>query len=73
MYKLVIHLGITDEEWNIMEYNHPHNIEMVKFLILIKWRNDKPRIFRDFDTALGEMDVKEHKLCQVSTGSINKV
>ena len=73
MYKLVILLGITDKEWKNMEYNHPHNIEMVKFLLLIKWRENKHGIFRDLDTALGEMELKAHLLCQVSTGSINKV
>ena len=67
MYKLVILLGITDKEWKDMEYNQQHNIEMVKFLLLIKWRENNHGIFRDLDTALGEMELEAHPLCQVST------
>ena len=73
MHDLVILLGITEAEWKNMEHNHPHNIEMAKFLILILWRRKKSGIFRALDTALEEMDVKTHPLCQVSTGLINKV
>jgi hypothetical protein len=73
MHELVILLGITNNEWKNMECDHPHNIAMVKFRILIKWREKEYGIFRDLDTVLKELGVKAHVLCQVSTGLINKV
>ena len=71
--ELVIHLGLSVNEWEDMREDHPHNIAMVKFLILIHWREKKSGIFRDLATALSDMKVTTHTLCQVSTGSINKV
>ena len=71
--ELIMHLGISVKEWKDMREDHPHNIAMVKFLILIKWREKTSGIFRDLYTALGKMDVKTHPLCQVRTGSINKI
>ena len=71
--ELVIRLGLTDKQWKDMREDHPHNIAMVKFLILIQWRKEKSGIFRDLTTVLSDMKVTTHKLCQVSTGSINKV
>ena len=62
---LVVHLGLSVIEWNNMKENHPHNIEVVNFLILIKWRERKTGIFRDLAKALTAMDVTTHKLCQV--------
>jgi malonyl CoA-acyl carrier protein transacylase len=50
--KLVIHLGLSVIEWENMRVNHPHNIELVKFLILIKWREKKTEIVRDLAEAL---------------------
>jgi hypothetical protein len=71
--KLVIYLGLPDNEWKEIREDHPLNIEMAKFYILIQWRESKSGIFRDLETALKIMDVTTHKLCQVSTGSINKI
>jgi len=73
MYDLVLHLGISDNEWTDMRDDHPRNITMVKFLIMIKWRETKSGIFRDLDTALEKIEVNAHKLCQVGTGSLNNV
>ena len=63
--ELVIHLGLTVIEWKKMKENHPHNIEVVNFLILIKWRERKTGTFRDLAEALTAMDVTTHRLCQV--------
>jgi len=41
IYDLVKHLGITDKEWKDMEKDHSYSIAVVKFLILIKWREKK--------------------------------
>ena len=73
IHKLVIYLGLPDNEWKDTKENHPQNIKMAKFLILIQWRKSKSGIFRDLAKALTTMEVTTHKLCQVSTGSINKV
>ena len=71
--KLVIYLGLPVNEWKDIREDHPHNIKMAKFFILIQWRESKSGIFRDLATALTKMDVTTHKICQVSTGSINKI
>ena len=73
IYDLVIHLGITDKEWKDMEYNHPGNIAVVRFLIMTKWREAKSGKFRDVFAALGKMKIDKHKLCQVGTGSLNNL
>ena len=73
MYYLVLHLGITDQEWKDMEYNHPGNIAVVRFLIMTKWREAKSGKFRDVFAALEKMKVDEHQLCQVGTGSLNSL
>ena len=71
--ELVIHLGLSVKELKNMREDHPQNIAMVKFFILIHWREKKSGIFRDLARALSDMKVTTHTLCQVSTGSINKV
>ena len=73
MYKLVLHLGITDQEWKDMECNHPRNIAVVRFLIMRKWRETKSGKFRDVFAALEKMEDDTHKLCQVGTGSLNRI
>jgi len=67
IYDLVKHLGITDKEWKDMEKDHSYSIAVVKFLILIKWREKKTGIFRDLAEALTAMGVTTHTLCQVGT------
>jgi len=72
MYDLILNLHITDKEWKDMEHDHPHNIAVVKFLIMRKWRENNG-IFRHLAAALKQMNVTTHKLCQVGTRSLNKV
>ena len=67
MYDLVLHLGITDKEWKDMEKDHSYSIAVVKFLILIKWREKKTGIFRDLAKALTAIGFTSHILCQVGT------
>ena len=71
--KLVIHLGLPVNEWNDMREDHPNSIKVVKFLILIKWREQNTGIFRDLAEALTAMDVTTHKLCQVIIKLLNTV
>jgi hypothetical protein len=73
MYCLVLHLGITDKEWKDMDHNHPSNIAVVRFLIMRKWRETKSGTFRDVFEALEKMKDDTHKLCQVGTGSLNRI
>jgi hypothetical protein len=65
--ELVIHLGISVNEWEEMREDHPYSIAVVKFLILIKWTERKTGIFRDLTEAVTAMGVTTHKLCQVGT------
>ena len=67
IYELVIHLGITDNEWNDMVKNHSYSITMVKFHILITWRERETGTFHDLEEALKTMGVTKHTLCQVGT------
>jgi hypothetical protein len=67
IYGLVIHLGITDNEWKDMEKDHSYSIAMVKFRILITWRERETGTFHDLEEALKTMDVTKHTLCQVGT------
>ena len=65
--ELITHLGISVNEWKDMREDHPYSIAVVKFRILIKWRERKTGIFRDLTEALTAMGVTTHKLCQVGT------
>ena len=65
--KLLIHLGLSANEWKEMREDHPYRIAVVKFFILIKWREKKTGIFRDLAKALTAMGVTTHKLCQVGS------
>jgi hypothetical protein len=73
MRELVIHLGITVNEWNNMREDHSYSIAVVKFLILIKWRERKNGNFRFLTEAVTAMGVTTHKLCQVGTALLNTV
>jgi hypothetical protein len=73
IYRLVIHLGLNVNEWEDMRDNYPCNIEVVKCLILIKWREQNTGIFRDLAEALTEIDVSKHTLCQVVIKLVNTV
>ena len=67
IYDLVIHLGITDNEWKDMDKDHSYSIAMVKFCILITWRNRVTGTFHDLEKTLETMGVTKHTLCQVGT------
>ena len=73
MRELVIHLGISVNEWNNMREDHSYSIAVVKFLILIKWRERKNGNFRVLTEAVTAMGVTTHKLCQVGTELLNTV
>jgi hypothetical protein len=73
IYDLVIHLGLNVTEWEDMRDDHPCNIEVVKCLILIKWREQNTGIFRDLAEALTAIDVPKHMLCQVVIKLVNTV
>jgi hypothetical protein len=45
--KLVTELKLPVNEWKDMREDHPHNIKMAKFCILIQWRERKSGIFLD--------------------------
>jgi hypothetical protein len=71
--ELVIHLGLSVNEWKDMREDHPYSIAVVKFLMLIKWRERKTGIFRDLTEAVTAMGVSTHKLCQVGKELLNTV
>ena len=73
MPELVIHLGLSINEWKNMREDHPYSIAVVKFLILIKWRERETGIFRDLSEAVTAMGVTTHKLCQVGTELLNTI
>ena len=73
MRELVIHLGLSGNEWKDMRDDHPYSIAVVKFLILIKWRERNTGIFRDLTEAVTAMGVTTHNLCQVGTELLNTV
>jgi hypothetical protein len=73
MYELVIHLGLVNNEWKDMKWDHQYSIGVAKFLILIQWRERKTGIFRDLSKAVTEMGVTTHKLCQVGTELLNTI
>ena len=73
MCMLVRHLGLRLQDWTDMTTNYPRNIATARLLILINWRDQKRGTFCDLDKALAAIEVTKHKLCTVSTGSINKV
>jgi hypothetical protein len=53
--KLVTELKLPVNEWKDMREDHPYSIAVVKFLILIKWRERKTGIFRDLNEAVTEI------------------
>ena len=73
MRELVIHLGPSVNEWKDMREDHQYSIAMVKFFVLIKWRERKTGIFRDLTEAVTAMGVTTHKLCQVGTELLDTV
>jgi hypothetical protein len=60
IYELVIHLGITNDEWEKMGKDHSYSIAMVKFCILITWRKNVTGTFHDLEKALETMGVSQN-------------
>ncbi|XP_063406325.1 uncharacterized protein LOC134690278 [Mytilus trossulus] len=65
MHELVTHLGML-RKWKDIEYNHPKDIQVAKFLLLSKWKEMKNKCnFKTLSEALISMDISTHVLCQV--------
>lgn len=63
--QLLLYLGMEDSDWENLEHNYPRDCEMVKFMMLINWRNVINGTFRHLEDALIAMDLRSHILCQV--------
>lgn len=56
-----------EDEWDTLEYGYKDRPEILKFLMLIKWKElNSSGSFRMLADALREMDTSTHKLCSVS-------
>ncbi|XP_076083802.1 uncharacterized protein LOC143054666 [Mytilus galloprovincialis] len=65
MHELVTHLGML-RIWKDVEYNHPKDIQVAKFLLLSKWKEIKAKSnFKTLSEALINMGISTHVLCQV--------
>ncbi|CAC5392707.1 unnamed protein product [Mytilus coruscus] len=65
MHELVTHLGMV-RKWKDIEYNHPKDIQVAKFLILSSWKEMKVKCnFKTLSEALVSMGISTHVLCQV--------
>ncbi|XP_076082645.1 uncharacterized protein LOC143053752 [Mytilus galloprovincialis] len=65
MHELVIYLGMV-MIWKDIEYNHPQDIQVAKFLLLSKWKEMKAKCnFKTLSEALISMGISTHVLCQV--------
>ncbi|XP_063419360.1 uncharacterized protein LOC134702384 [Mytilus trossulus] len=65
MHELVTHLGMA-MIWKDIEYNHPKDIQVAKFLLLSKWKEMKAKCnFKTLSEALISMGISTHVLCQV--------
>ncbi|XP_063407832.1 uncharacterized protein LOC134691311 [Mytilus trossulus] len=62
--KLAIHLGMTLKEWEKLVTDYRW-IDIVKYRILVNWREKNSGRFRNLAKALTDMDVSTHYLCQV--------
>ncbi|XP_063419404.1 uncharacterized protein LOC134702429 [Mytilus trossulus] len=61
---LAIHLGMTLKEWEKLVTDYRW-IDIVKYRILVNWREKNSGRFRNLAKALTDMDVSTHTLCQV--------
>ncbi|XP_071122883.1 uncharacterized protein [Mytilus edulis] len=62
--ELAIHLGMSHQEWEDLRCNF-NRIEVVKYRILVNWREKYSGKFRNIAKALTDMDLPTHKLCQI--------
>ncbi|VDI38417.1 Hypothetical predicted protein [Mytilus galloprovincialis] len=63
--ELAIRLGMSFQEWDELERNNPDYIQIVKYRILVNWREKWSGKFSNIAQALTEMKLTTHKLCQV--------
>ncbi|VDI40876.1 Hypothetical predicted protein [Mytilus galloprovincialis] len=63
--ELAIRLGMSFQEWNELERNSPDYIQIVKYRILVNWREKYSGKFSNIAQALTEMELTTHMLCQV--------
>ncbi|CAG2228322.1 unnamed protein product [Mytilus edulis] len=61
--ELAIHLGMSFQEWEDLRSNFDR-IEVVKYRILVNWREKCSGKFSNIAKALTDMDLPTHKLCQ---------
>ncbi|VDH93962.1 Hypothetical predicted protein [Mytilus galloprovincialis] len=62
--ELAIHLGMTLQDWDTLRSNNAR-IEIVKYRILVNWREKYSERFSRIAKALTDMDLPVHTLCQV--------
>ncbi|CAG2228234.1 unnamed protein product [Mytilus edulis] len=62
--ELAIHLGMTLQDWDTLRSNNAQ-IEIVKYRILVNWREKYSGRFSRIAKALTDMDLPVHTLCQV--------
>ncbi|XP_071144411.1 uncharacterized protein [Mytilus edulis] len=62
--ELAIHLGMTLQDWDTLRSNNAR-IEIVKYRILVNWREKYSGRFSRIAKALTDMDLPVHTLCQV--------
>ncbi|VDI01240.1 Hypothetical predicted protein [Mytilus galloprovincialis] len=62
--ELAIHLGITLKEWEKLKCDYEF-VGIVKYRILVSWREKYSGRFSDIAKALQDMDMTTHTLCQV--------
>ncbi|CAC5414942.1 unnamed protein product [Mytilus coruscus] len=63
--ELAIHLGMTFKAWEELQRNNPDYIQIVKYRILVNWREKCSGRFSNIANALTEMKITTHMLCQV--------
>ncbi|XP_071121341.1 uncharacterized protein [Mytilus edulis] len=62
--ELSIHLGMSFQEWEELRSNY-YRVEVVKYRILINWREKCSGKFSNIAKALTDMHLPTHTLCQI--------
>ncbi|XP_076116493.1 uncharacterized protein LOC143083961 [Mytilus galloprovincialis] len=63
--ELAIHLGMALQEWDDLKSNNPRCVQIVKYRILVNWREKCSGTFKNMWNALTKMELTTHMLCQV--------
>ncbi|XP_076116494.1 uncharacterized protein LOC143083962 [Mytilus galloprovincialis] len=63
--ELAIHLGMTFQEWDDLKSNNPRCVQIVKYRIMVNWRETCSGTFKKMWNALTKMELTTHMLCQV--------